>query len=490
MSISIIGPVSGIQAEVDSTSKGLVVQNPKVIAQAGFVGLAGINDAGSVLAGGRVNPIYVTEGGGLYAASKSLLWDDTFNATAQNTGKYKVAFTTMTAAQTGGFLTLNSGSITTLSTSVGFQSWKAFPLFAKAELRFNVSAQVPNGAQANQTIEFGLFSATLNGAAPGAPTDGVMFRFNTTGELRGVINYGGAETTTAAITPPSNAINHDWCIVAQTNTVLFYIDDILVGKITLSTDAATQGQPFMAASQPITFRVFNAASAPALAPILKISDVFVVEAGPDLARPWMHQKAGFGHMGYQGQNGGTMGSTANLSNSALAAASALSNTAVGTGNPVGLGGYSHNLCTLAAGTDGIVTSFANPAGTTTQTGRNLIITGVSIHSVVDAAITGGPLAFLYSLAFGHTAISLATAETASFATGTTKAPRRIALGCEGAAATAPAGTLLSPGGVSRVFASPIVVAPGEFVAVVARQLGTVATVGSVVHAVMFDAHWE
>jgi len=466
------------------------VVTPTTLGNEGFVGLSGINDSGTVVSGGRHNRVYVSEGNGLYGAIKNLLWDDTFNATAQNTAKYKYAFTTMTSTQAGGFLNMNSGSITTISTSCGLQSWKSFPLFAQAELRINVSAIIPNGAQANQTIEFGLFNATLNGAAPGAPTDGVLFRFNPTGELRGVINFGGVETTTAAMTPPSNAVNHDWLIVVHTDAVLFYIDDILYGKIILQTDAPTQGQPMLRATAPITFRVFNAGSAPALAPILKISDVFVSEMGPDLGRPYSVQKAGFGHMAYQGQNGGTMGSTANLTNAAMAAATALTNTNVGTGNPVGLGGYFHYLPTLTAGTDGICTSFQVPAGTTTQSGRNLIIHGVWVHSAVDAVLTGGPLIMAYSLAFGHSAVSLATTESASFATGTTKLPRRIPLGIEACAATAAAATLLSQSGVYRQFISPVVVAPGEFVAVVARNMGTVTTVGSVVGLVGFDAYYE
>jgi len=478
---------------VDATSKGIIVQNPKTATQAGFVGLVGVNDQGTIVAGGDVNPVYVTQGeasGGIYAAAKNLLWDDTFNATAQNTSKYRFAFTTMTATMSGGFLNMNSGSIVTASTSCGFQSFRTFPLFAKAELRFNVSAQIPNGAQANQTIEYGLFQATLNGAAPGAPTDGVFFRWDPTGNLRGVVNYNGTETQTGTITPPANNTNHDWLIIVNTDEVLFYIDGVLNGSIMLLTAAPTQGQPFMSAEMPITFRVYTAGSAPALAPILKVSDVFVTELGPDLTRPWPYQKAGFGHMAYQGQNGGTMGSTSNFGNSALGTATALSNTAVSTGNPVGLGGYSHDLATLAAGTDGIVTSFQNPAGGVNQTPRNLVITGVWVHSVVDSGLTGGPLALLYTLAYGHTAVSLATAESASFATGTTKAPRRIALGVEGCAAAATAGTLLSPGGITRQFSSPIVVAPGEFVALVARNVGTVASAGSVVHMVGFDAHFE
>lgn len=475
------------KANVDSNFN-LNVVTPKVLAQTGFAALAGINDDGTVVTGGRQNRVYVTEGNGLYAAAKNLLWDDTFNATTQNTAKYKVAFTTMTPAQSGGFLNLNNGAITTINTNSGIQSWKSFPLFAKAELSCNVSAQIPNGNQANQVIEWGLFNAALNAAT--APTDGVFFRCNAAGELRGVINYNGTETQTTAMTMPSTSVNHDWKIIAQTNTVLFYIDDILYGKLTLSTDAPTLGQPFMAASMPFTARIYIGGSAPAAAPQIKITDVFISEAGPDLARPWPTQKAGFGHMASQGQNGGTMGSTANFGNAAFAAATAASNTAVGTGNPAGLGGYAHILPTLTAGTDGIITSYQNPVGAVGQTPRNLIINGVWIHGIVDAALTGGPLAYVYTLAYGHTAVSLATTETASFATATTKAPRRVPLGVEGCVVTAAAGTTLSPSGVYRAFQSPIVIAPGEFVAVTARNMGTVTTVGSVVFTVGFDAYME
>lgn len=483
------GNNSAGKANVDANFN-LAVRPPINPAQTGFVGLVGLNDMGTQVAGGHQNTVYVTEGNGAYTATKNLLWDDTFNATAQNTGKYKYAFTTMTAAQAGGFLTLNSGAITTVSTSCGYQTWKSFPLFGKAELRVNFALQLQNGAPANTTQEFGLFQANLNGAAPGAPSDGVFFRTNAAGELRGVINYNGTETQTAAMAMPNIAANHDWMIVVQTNTVLFYIDDILYGRIRLVTDAPTQGQPMMAAALPITWRVYNTASAVTLAPIMRVTDVSVSEMGPDLARPWPTQKASFGHMAYQGQNGQTMGSTANLTNSALAAATALSNTAVGTGNPAGLGGYAHSLPTLAAGTDGIIVSYQVPTGGVNSSPRNLIITGVWIHSIVDVVLAGGPLAMVYSLAFGHTAVSLATAESASFTTGTTKAPRRIMLGCEGAAANAAAGTLMSPQGIYRQFVTPIVVAPGEFVAVVGRNMGTVTTTGSVVHTVGFDAYFE
>ncbi len=486
--MKLIGSTSGNVAEVDSNNN-LKANLPTTASQAGFTSIAGTVGAGITSGGKRYNAVYVTEGNSLKATLPQLMWDDTFNATAQNTSKYNFAATTQTGAMASGYLVLNNSSITTANTNSGIQTWKTFPLFAKAELRINFSLMTTTAPQANNLIEFGLFNAVLSTRV--APLDGVFFRYNTSAELRGVISFNGTETQTAAITAPSSSVNHDYTIVIQTNTVIFLIDDAVVGTLTMGTDAPSQGQPLMAAAVPITIRTYIGASTPALATQVKVSDVFITALGVDTGRGWPEVKASFGHMAYQGQNGGTMGSTSNWGNGAIPAASALSNTAVGTGNPVGLGGWAHNSATLAAGTDGIVNSFQNPAGGVNQTPRNLVIRGVWVHTIVDATLTGGPLVFAYSLAYGHTAVSLATAEAASFtAGGTTKAPRRIPLGVEGCAAAAAAGTLLSPTGVYRQFASPIVVAPGEFVAVVTRNLGTVASAGSVTHTVGYDAYFE
>ena len=120
------------------------------------------------------------------------------------------------------------------------------------------------------------------------------------------------------------------------------------------------------------------------------------------------------------------------------------------------------LPTFTASIDGILCSFLNPVGTVNQTPRTLYITGVRIQSIVTTALTGGPCVMLYSLAFGHTALSLATAETGSFVTASAKAPRRIALGMESFASAAPLGSVSSTNfPVQMTFASPIVINPAE-----------------------------
>ena len=57
------------------------------ITKNGFTIISGRGDDGSVVSGGQINPIYVTEGGRISISYSSILWDDTFNATVQNTSK-------------------------------------------------------------------------------------------------------------------------------------------------------------------------------------------------------------------------------------------------------------------------------------------------------------------------------------------------------------------------------------------------------------------
>jgi hypothetical protein len=469
------------------TPNCLSVQAPQVPASTGLIGIVGSTGAsGSNSTVGRVNRGYVGEDHGLQVAAKYIYWDDTFNATAQNTAKYKFAATTQTVTQAAGTLNINAAAGNAINTNSGMQTWRTFPIFAKSEVRVNFSGFITQVPQTNNLIEFGLFSADITTRV--APTDGVLFRYNALAEFRGIVNIGGVETQTAAITAPSASVSHDFLIVIQTNTVLFYVDDVLSGTITLLSDIPGSGQPMLAAEQPITMRTYIGGSAPALATVLKISDVFITSLGMDQQKSWSEQKAGFGHMLSQGQNGGTMGSTALLSNSLVpGAGAAMTNTTAAL--TAGLGGQFSAQPTLTASTDGILQSFQNPAGSITQTPRNLVIKGVWLKGMVTAVLTGGPVLYLYSLAYGHTAVSMATAEGTSFGTNpTTKAPRRIGLGIETYAVGAAAGTLGQ--GMFYQFDTPIVVAPGEFIAICAKNVGTVTTVGVITWLVGYDGYFE
>jgi len=96
-----------------------------------------------------------------------------------------------------------------------------------------------------------------------------------------------------------------------------------------------------------------------------------------------------------------------------------------------------------------------------------------------------PTTLFWYLAFGHNALSLATAEAA-----TTKAPRRVPLGFVYAPIGSVIGANYSPDAIVLQFVSPIVVNPGEYIASVVRQIvGTATASQTIYYSVMFDAHF-
>jgi hypothetical protein len=293
----------------------------------------------------------------------------------------------------------------------------------------------------------------------------------------GVVNYNGSETTTAlALTITANRVYH-FTVSLSEREVEFWVDDVLYG--TIDTVSST-GQPLMAFSAPLSVRHAHTGLASA-AIQFKLADYTVSLSEWHSSRDWETTMAGMGLMGYQGTSGGTMGSTANYANSANPTAAVPTNTTAALGS--GLGGQFWETDTVAVTTDCILSSYQVPAATIAAGGRNLIIRGVTVDSYIQTALTGGGYVAQYSLAFGHTAVSLATSEAA-----TTKAPRRVALGVQTVASGAAALTLLAQ--VTRRFDCPIVVQPGEFVQVVKKKVGTAPSAGVVAHVITFDAVWE
>lgn len=424
--------------------------------------------------------------GALATGLKSVLWGDGFNLAAVNSANYKNPVTTQTVGFANGYATLNGSGITTANSNSAKQTYRVFPLAGSNELKVEIVAFRNNAPQINETLEFGLFNAVLPGAA--APTDGVLFRFATDGagvpRLFAVVNFNGTESTAViAAVPAANKV-HRWGINVVEREVEFWVDGVLVQQILINTLANTFAAPFASTAVPFTARYIIGATPPATVTQFMMSAVNSDMAAAGRESPWADQLAGAGQFLHQGQNGGTMGSTAAYANNAAPAAAALTNT---TALVTGLGGQAHILPTLAAGTDGIVFDFVNPVGGVQQTPRSLVIKGVRLHSVVDVILAGGPVIYAWSLAFGHTAVSMATAENA--ATGT-KAPRRVPIGLEIFAATAAVGSVGTPAGLEIKFVTPIVVNPGERVALIAKNIGTVTATGDITTLAAFDGYFE
>lgn len=149
-----------------------------------------------------------------------------------------------------------------------------------------------------------------------------------------------------------------------------------------------------------------------------------------------------------------------------------------------MGGQFAALPTLAVNTDGIVCSYQNPLGTIAITGKQLVITGVTVKAIVTTALVGNatPVIYFLSLAYGHTSVSLATTEAVN-----AKAPRRIPLGLIQFAAAAAVGAASET--VQVKFDRPIPVYPGEFAAIAAKNVGVVTTTGVVTFLVTYDWGW-
>lgn len=123
-----------------------------------------------------------------------------------------------------------------------------------------------------------------------------------------------------------------------------------------------------------------------------------------------------------------------------------------------------------------VWSLVAPAG--------IVTTAVEIDSFVQATLTGGGYNAQWSLAFGHTAVSMLTPEAA-----TTKAPRRLPIGSNAVAANAAALTQLTPLSLGLGDA-PVFINPGEFIAVVKKKVGTAPSAGTIAHMITIVAGWE
>ena len=487
---TIVGAVSGIGANTDADRQLLVRTNDDP-AKAGVVVVYNENDDGTHTGvpyrkSSEVSPDYRQR-----IAIDSELFSDNFNATSQNTAVWSYTFATLTAAQPGvGTINFSAVQGTTSAHGAFMRTHQYFALYNTAPLAVEFFAGQFNSALTSGEIF--LMGLGLPTAAVTRPTNGAWFRISTAG-VEGVLAFNGAETSTLFDVPLplaslTQAQMYKFLMVVGEREVGFWWDDKHLGNMDIPL---ANGVPWLAASAPVFMQKYHTGA------VSNTNTMRVARVGVGLMdiaanKPWAHQRAIMGLMAYQGQNGGTMGTTALLPNATAATTvtgGALSQTgAIATG----LGGQA-GIIAAAAGIDGLVTAFQNPTPTINLTGRNLVITGARIDAVnIGAAVATTASVLQWSLAFGATGAtipSLAQGETGSFVTATAKAWRRIPLGLHswvvGAAIGAPAEA------IRETFGSPIVVHPGQWVAAVAKFIVGTATASQVIWAVVkFDAHYE
>ena len=466
------------------------------------VNTPGNNATGQEVGGGNANaPAMLSENdagvktGARYVASPETdddyrlrvavesLWDnETFNYTAQNTGKFIYRNTTMTNAWTAAGLISNSGNITTTTTGTSFATYAEFPILGASQLYLEIEASFTASPTTNTIIDFGAFRP--NTSNPFAPADGIYFRLTSAG-LFGVINSNGTETTSSVFAfTYTNNHKYQFIIAFHEREVEFWIDNVLYASIETPVG---QGQPCMSASLPIAFRHAIVGGAAGAALSFALNDYALSIGGINIAQTAsiIGQRI---YGSYQGLSGGTMGSLATYANSTNPTAAAPSNTALTANLPAGLGGQGLVTAAVAAATDGIWGSYQVPAGTVNVQGRRLVVRGVIVDLVnTGAAVATTATTIQFSLAYGHTAVSLATAEAA-----TTKAARRIAIGYATWAVGAAIGQGPQGGRLTLDLRdAPVFVNPGEFIQLVGKFLVGTATASQTINFVWQPIYgWE
>lgn len=410
--------------------------------------------------------------------------DENFNYTAQNTGKHQYTNTTLTFGWTAAGMQTNASGITTTTTGAKFTTYAFFPVQGFGQsISIQFHASVNTTPVANSVVDFGLF---LPGSSnPYAPTDGVYFRMDSSG-VKAVINNNGTEVETLLngtggtgnFNLTANKANK-YIITLSESYASFWINDILYFRIATPIG---QGSPVLSAALPVAIRhaiVGGAAGG-------NFQVTFKEYSLSLLGVNYNDTLGGRGNAiygAYQGLSGGTMGGLTVYTNSSNPTAAVPSNTALTANLPNGLGGEAWETFTtgLAANTDGILMSYQVPAG------KRLKVTGVKMSAFVQTALTGGGFNSTFALAFGHTAVSLATAETAK-----TKKPRIVLLPelTQTVASGATALTLISQLNVFASFDQPIYVNPGEFIAFTVKHIGTVATAGVIAYNIQYIYSWE
>jgi len=483
MSIRVKG--STYEQEVNSSNAAKVVTETDVATNPDNVGAIRAfqeNDPGTKTGTAYLKSSEVSQDFRSRVGVDTVLFSHTFNATTQNTGLWKHVFTTMTMTQSAGFLNVNAaGTSTVASNSALLQTWRYFPLIGTAPICIGFTGNITMLPTVNEVFLCGLGVAV----AAAEPTDGVWLELSSAG-LKGCIRYNGGlvdkKVLIANIADMPVDQNAKYSMVVGEREIEYWVDDVLYGEQTLPVG---QGQAFLSTALPLFIQKYNNAlvgSSPNM--IVRVSDVTVTLMDIATNKTWAGQLAGSG-LGLQTLDGGTYTNGAQQvqwANTALPTAAAATNTTAALG--AFLGGIFQMNAAATSATDVIISSYQNPLGGVNQTGRVMHIRGIKVDIVNAGAANSAtvPTTLAIALGWGSTAASLATTESASFATGTTKIRRPQPIGVVSIPVSAVVGQQGSS--IQFDFEAPIIVNPGEFVGVFGKILSGAATASQVLQFVI------
>ena len=231
--LRIAGGVSNALADVNSRNQLLVASevdaanHPEAI---GGVKLFSENDSGSVVGAPYLKSPETDTDYRLRISKDTLIFEDTFNATAQNTDIWYYQFATMTAAQAGaGTVNFSTVQGTTSAHGAYMRTFQYFPLTNVAPL----AVQFIGGLMTAPLVsgEVWLAGLGLPTAAVTIPTDGVYWRVTSAG-VEGILKFNNAETSTGVLTEQPTVGNMgSWVLVIGEREVEFWADNVLLGEI-------------------------------------------------------------------------------------------------------------------------------------------------------------------------------------------------------------------------------------------------------------------
>lgn len=488
------GTAASSEAVVDTTG-ALLTKTTTDHDLAGFVNLATENDDGTVMGDRYTRSLESSEDYRLRVGIDQTLFNMDFSGTNVATAQFVQSLSTMTVAQASGFLGLNSGNATASGNYAILTTRRSFPLFGTYQTYGEMWVREANHTATNAVSEFGFgYAATTS-----TPTDGVFLRRLSGGQLRAVVNFGGSETVadiTETNIPPRDGAgsfspteNYHVVISIHNDEAEFWINDTRVANI---KTPSTQPMPTSAQSQPIFARVYNSGVASAGRRV-EIGFINVSLGDMFTGKPYAHALCGGGGGAYQTQPGQAAGPTvsrAAATNGYPASTTAkTSGTWTATSAPANneLGGrwLSPAISTLTSDADYPVFAYLNPAGSATNPGRTLYITGLRIgETIAQAAASTNGIMLVYATAVGSSAAATSTADSA-----TAVAPRVLVLGsCYFTSAAAVGET---KAGFEVNFDSPLVVPAGCYWHFIVRPVGTVASNTLTVHgSVLVNGYFE
>lgn len=438
-------------------------------------------------------------------ACDTVLDYDTLRTTIQNTKKTTFTFTTLAATLTASGLTTNSGSITTTNTGLTFGTHAMFSIHPTQTTVVEQTVTFTAQPTTNTIVDFGLFQRGASTAF--APLDGVYFRLTSAG-LSGVTNSNGTETLVTFtlsdnVTPWAYVDNTNYKFLIQTSNIKtsFWvcINDGAMNKLGEILTPTGLSMPFLSQSLPWSIRHAIVGGASGDSTFRAIFGDYIVGTRGALYADSLGAVNSRVLGSYQTLTGSTpnqlVAGTVTSGTLAKPTAAIPANTSLVANLPNSLAGriYEQLASGLVANVDGIFVSFTVPAGSSTVQGKRLKVSGITLSGMVSTVVVGGPAYTEWYIAFGHTADSLATTESASMASATTKAPVRVLLPTltTNMAVTQAAGTLLVQPSYSIIFQNPIYVNPGERIALVGNKTITGAiTSGVLSYTYQFDYTWE